>query len=476
MARWADENRKAAAEFWSRSKVSIADPLLENLWYETFHARRCVYRRRQGSAGAVPAQHGPRLLAIGTATITGTTTFKQPYWGDYTANHLDLGDAYFDGMDFALALPAARSPRTITAAGACSSSLRRIRSWPRTTRWARCPMGRMAYMTGWAMTQYWWRYRYTLDKEWLRVDRLSGDPRLRLVLHRFHEEAGRRPVSHLPLQSGRGRLHRQSEGLHRPGAGDAARAVLPADGDSGRRSPGRGRGFARRVARAAATMQPATTGGRRWRSSGLAKECYEANPPEFGIGHAGLNNYRPEAGNASARIGLVFRPVSDRRRWAVASRRFRGRSRSARSFAAWFEAWRRPNGLSGAWPWPITAGPARGPRSLGVAAPLQEMMLQSWDGARASFPPGRRSSTPASTISAPKGRSWSAPPGRVATSRRFRSAACAAPCKVYSPWPKGFAVVDASGGKVAVTSDAYGRPEFATRPGGLYRLSPYPRE
>jgi alpha-L-fucosidase 2 len=30
------------------------------------------------------------------------------------------------------------------------------------------PMGRMAYMTGWAMNQYWWRYLYTLDTEWLR--------------------------------------------------------------------------------------------------------------------------------------------------------------------------------------------------------------------------------------------------------------------------------------------------------------------
>ena len=41
-ARWADENHKAAADFWSLSKVSIHDPLLENLWYETFYARRCV--------------------------------------------------------------------------------------------------------------------------------------------------------------------------------------------------------------------------------------------------------------------------------------------------------------------------------------------------------------------------------------------------------------------------------------------------
>ena len=37
-------------------------------------------------------------------------------------------------------------------------------------------MGRMAYMTGWAMSQYWWRYAYTLDKDWLRA---TGYPVIR---------------------------------------------------------------------------------------------------------------------------------------------------------------------------------------------------------------------------------------------------------------------------------------------------------
>ena len=30
-------------------------------------------------------------------------------------------------------------------------------------------MGRMAYMTGWAANQYWWRFSYTLDTNWLRT-------------------------------------------------------------------------------------------------------------------------------------------------------------------------------------------------------------------------------------------------------------------------------------------------------------------
>ncbi len=28
--------------------------------------------------------------------------FQEPFWGDYTANHLELGDAYFDGVKFML--------------------------------------------------------------------------------------------------------------------------------------------------------------------------------------------------------------------------------------------------------------------------------------------------------------------------------------------------------------------------------------
>jgi hypothetical protein len=101
LAHWTESNRVSAAEFWSRSKLSVADPLWENLWYETLHARRCAYRR-----GAVP----PGLFLPSTVQDYShwhgdyhtNYNFQEPFWGDYTANHVELGDAYFDGVRFML--------------------------------------------------------------------------------------------------------------------------------------------------------------------------------------------------------------------------------------------------------------------------------------------------------------------------------------------------------------------------------------
>ena len=96
---WAAENRAKAVEFWSRSRVRIQDPLLENLWYETLHARRCAYRR-----GTVP----PGLFLPSTVRDYShrhgdyhtNYNFQEPFTGDYTANQIEVGDAYFDGVKF----------------------------------------------------------------------------------------------------------------------------------------------------------------------------------------------------------------------------------------------------------------------------------------------------------------------------------------------------------------------------------------
>jgi hypothetical protein len=140
-------------------------------------------------------------------------------------------------------------------------------------------------------------------------------------------------------------------------------------------------------------------------------------------------------------------------------------------FRRMIEAWRRPNGIvwgmavanygrAGAWT-----------ESLSAAAPLQEMMLQSWDGALRIFPAWPKKldarfenfrAEGAFLVSA----AWSQ--GQV-TALSIRSER-GAPCKVYSPWPHGIRVTDTAGREIALTSDPYGRPTFATQPGMEYRL------
>jgi hypothetical protein len=141
------------------------------------------------------------------------------------------------------------------------------------------------------------------------------------------------------------------------------------------------------------------------------------------------------------------------------------------AFRRMVEAWRRPNGIvwgmatanygrDGAWT-----------ESLSAAAPLQEMMLQSWDGALRVFPAWPKKldarfdsfrAEGAFLVSA----AWSR--GQVAelTVHSERGAVC----RVYSPWSHGIRVADNTGREIAVGADPYGRPEFATQPGMQYRL------
>ena len=166
IARWADENAKAAADFWALSKVSIQDPLLENLWYETFHARRCVSVRGKAPPGLfLPST--VRDYSHWHGDYHWNYNIQSPFWGDYAANHLDVGDAYFVALDFALHTGRKIAKDYYGGRGAFIQ----LSTYPLLAEddtMGAVPMGRMAYMTGWATTQYWWRYMYTLDKEWLR--------------------------------------------------------------------------------------------------------------------------------------------------------------------------------------------------------------------------------------------------------------------------------------------------------------------
>ena len=142
-------------------------------------------------------------------------------------------------------------------------------------------------------------------------------------------------------------------------------------------------------------------------------------------------------------------------------------------FRALVERWRRPNGVL--WGMSVANYGRAGlwTESLGVIGPLQEMMLQSWDGALRIFPAWPKGldarfeslrAEGAMLVTA----AWSQ--GRV-TSLQILSEK-GAPCRLYSPWPGGFKVADQTGQAVPVTEDQFGRPEFATKAGMRYMIVP----
>ena len=399
LARWADENRQSAAGFWSRSRVSIGDRLLENLWYETFHARRCAYRR-----GKVP----PGLFLPSTVRDYShwhgdyhwNYNIQVPFWGDYTANHPELGDNYFDALNFAL--PVGR--KIAHDYYGCRGVFVQLSTYPilaEDDTLGAVPMGRMAYMTGWAMTPYWWRYAYTLDKEWLRE---IGYPVIRdcaLFYSDFLQKRGDGRYHIFPSNQGEdGFSGNPKDYTDRPQVmwhmryclRTAIRAAEVLDTNAELRAVWR-----ERLERAAGD-----DGGPPLVFSGLEKVCYEANPPELSIGRP----YRPQADHVAPRplqpLGWYFGQIPMETMCHLRNGDFQAQ-RDLPAYRRMIEAWRRPNGMIWAMSTAIYGRAGAWSESLSAAAPLQEMMLQSWDGALRIFPPGPSDSTPALRASAPKG-------------------------------------------------------------------------
>ncbi len=160
-------NRQAAREFWRRSAISIpGEPLVEELWYANLHARRIAYKRGKLPPGlAFPSTVGDYNLWHGDFHMN--YNFQQPFYGDYAANQIEVGDSYFDAMKPVLQLGRLIAERYYNSAG----TFIQLSGYPIEAQddiLGCAPMGRMVYATGWAGHQYFWRYQYTQDREFLR--------------------------------------------------------------------------------------------------------------------------------------------------------------------------------------------------------------------------------------------------------------------------------------------------------------------
>lgn len=466
---WSAANARSAAEFWTRSRLSVADPLIENLWYETLHARRCAYRR-----DTVP----PGLFLPSTVQDYShwhgdyhtNYNFQEPFWGDYTANQLELGDAYFAGLEYLLQI----GRKIARDYYGCRGVFIQLTGYPIQAEddpLGVVPMGRMAYMTGWAVNQYWWRYRYSLDADWLRT---TGYPVLReaALFYTDFLEKGPDGLYHaFPSNQGEdGFTGNPQDYTDRPQVMQHLRYCLRAaiqasevlDTDADLRAAWRDR-----------LEHCAGDDGRPpVKLEGVERVCYEANPPEFGFGRPYQPQPETAAGPPWPELPTTW--YFGQYPWGVMGRLRAGAFIADRDFPvfrALVERWRHPNGLlwgmavanygrAGAWT-----------ESLGVIAPLQEMMLQSWDGALRVFPAWPRKldarfetfrAEGAFLVSA----AWAQ--GQV-QSLQIRSER-GARCQLYPPWPTGVKVTDETGQPVECVAEEFQRVGFATRAGGQYRV------
>ena len=470
IAGWRQNTLEHAREFWNKSAVSIDDPFLENLWYETFHVRRCVTR-----ADRIP----PGLFLPSTVSDYShwhgdyhlNYNLQMPFWGDYTANHFDLGDAYFQAMKYLLQMGRLIAREYYHTRGVFIQ----LFGYPIRALDDCCgiaPMGRMAYMTGWAANQYWWRYLTSLDKDWLCRE---GYPVIRdcALFYTDFLKRGADGLYHVfPSNQGEdGFTGNPEDYIDAPQVLAHLRYTLRA---------------AIRASEELATdeslraewqerLEHLVSLGDTSRLDGVDRLLAESAPPEFAPWPPFEKHKGPRANLLADRSNYLWTWYLGHALWFVMCMVRNGEFEAERDlqlFRDLVERWRHPNGLiwgmalanyghCGAWT-----------ESLSVVAPLQEMLFQSWGGILRFFPAWPKAIRAGFRSLRGEGAflvSAFCDLGTVQEVEVFSEAGQV--CRFVCPW-SACHVMDDAGHAMAVVLEFEGICSFTTQAGRRYRILP----
>ena len=474
MQRWREETVAAGSRFWGRASVSIDDPLMEDLWYKNLHIRRCCYR-----AGKIP----PGLYLtpfIGDYSVWHgdyhwNYNFEAPFWGTYEANQLELGDAYFKAMEHALQMGRIIAQKYYH----CRGAFIQLTTYPIEASddvYGTGPLARMTYMTGWAVQPYWWRYRFTMDKTWLQTKGYPIIKELALFCNDFLRKEGDGLYHAFPSMqeeapwTGNPKDYRdQPQVLQhlRYCLRTAVRASQELGVDAELRAE-----WQERLDKMAPDSRDYFGAKHNPALTGLAKWCQEISPPQFGVGKP---YKRQRIQNATGPSPLTGRFGA----WWLAHP---GSALTALRDGTWvpdrdYLEYRKVvqtahvNGMfftrnsMGYQTWVLG-------EQLSTMAPLQDMMLQSWDGMLRIFPGWPRNvkasfkdlrAEGAFLVSA----SWA--DGKV-TECQVKSEAGGA-CQFYPAWGGDVKVTDDDGKAVTLKTADEGFMSFQTQAGRTYTIS-----
>ena len=385
---WAQKSMDKAKSFWSCSSVLVDDPIMERTWYETLHVRRCAFRPEVIAPGlAMPST--VRDYSLWHGDYHTNYNYQSPFWGDLTANHLDLSDAFYPGMEPMIDL----GRKLARDYWNCRGTFIHLTGYPfeiEDDPYGTGPLCRMAYMTGWIANHYWWRYRYTLDKKWLEDTGYAVLRDCALFYTDFltPDETG---IYHA-FPSGQGEYFytgKPEDYTDRPQVIRHARYSLHI------------------ALQAAQTLDVDKSLQHEWQAcldhlivvddpdqlgfSSEEKYRYVLNAPEFTAYDVG-DIPRP------GEVPVYLRKTTDNPLWCNYFGQFpwtlmihlRNRAyRPERDYAAvcaFINKWRRPNGSIRAMSETDYGYIGVYTESQGILGPLQEMMLQSWDGIIRLFP------------------------------------------------------------------------------------------
>jgi hypothetical protein len=470
--RWREENLAAAEAFWARSAIEMDDDLLENTWYENVYLRRCTYRADKIAPGlGLPSTVQDYSMWHGDYHMD--FNYQQPFYGDFGANQFEIGDSYFTGLQHMIDIGRKVAADSFGYRGCYIA----VTGYPIKTDFDPFGTGslsRMMYPTGWTMIHYWSRYLHTYNKDWLRD---VGYPVIRdcaLFLTDFLELGDDGRYHAFPSCQGESFFTGNVDDFtDQPQVIRNIRYCLAAAAQAARELDVDAEQIAEWEDRLAKLV---TTDETREDLPPELRKRLELNPPQFTcVDHEGL---LPKPGD----FAHVLRITMDSHMW-----------RSSCNTLPWFwmtrirndvfdpnteldlvhahlSRWRTP----GAHLRSMSAGDhgfigAYG-ESMGIILPIQEMLLQSWDGSLRLFPAWPKGKSAAFTTLRAEGAFLvsAAIKGDTVGPVTLTSEA-GRPCRLESPWPDQAVTVTSAGKAVDHTlEDRF--ICFDTEAGGEYTI------
>ena len=162
----ADLTAIETAKFMSKSEVDLGDDFLNKCFYGSLYAKKCVLKANK----LPPGLFMPSTLldyAQWKGDFHMNYNYQSIFLGDYETNHIETGDAYFEGIKSLVKLGEKISRDYYNIDGGCFIQLCGYPIDMQDDCYGYLPLGRMAYMTGWVAAYFYRRWKLTMDKKFL---------------------------------------------------------------------------------------------------------------------------------------------------------------------------------------------------------------------------------------------------------------------------------------------------------------------
>lgn len=154
-------------EFWSASAVSLADNVLERVWYHNQYFLACCLRKHRTAPGLFGNWSSGDIGSAWHSDYHLDYNCQQTYWGVFSSNHVDMHQPYLELIENLMPMSEKFARENFNLPGAFFP----LSAYPVPSQIVPYPVPPWGYqicMTPWAVQSLWWQFLYTQDERFLK--------------------------------------------------------------------------------------------------------------------------------------------------------------------------------------------------------------------------------------------------------------------------------------------------------------------